>query len=180
MHLILNTVFFGTIRHLDRTTDKLLREKQLLEINCQSEFQRLPPRFRFDYKISKQFFFHLSKQFAKKNTAISYFCFVLIIRYLQLKISTTSGIHLSSYIPSTEWELIQAQAVIEYNPFDEEGGYSFVQFQIKIQRKSLYYIVNLILPCIMLSLVMLFGQYLPCNSGEGINFITKSLLVIEK
>ncbi|XP_075260606.1 neuronal acetylcholine receptor subunit alpha-10-like [Convolutriloba macropyga] len=85
----------------------------------------------------------------------------------QLKIVTTSGIHLSSYIPSTEWELIHAQAVIEYNPFDEEGGYSFVQFQLRIQRKSLYYIVNLILPCIMLSLVMLFGQYLPCNSGDA-------------
>ena len=93
------------------------------------------------------------------------FCFHSL--FVQLKIVTTSGIHLSSYIPSTEWELIHAQAVIEYNPFDEEGGYSFVQFQLRIQRKSLYYIVNLILPCIMLSLVMLFGQYLPCNSGKS-------------
>ena len=86
----------------------------------------------------------------------------------QVKIMTTSGIHLSSYIKSTEWDMVQAQALIQYSSFEEgEGGYSFVQFQFRIQRKALYYIVNLIMPCIMLSLVMLFGQYLPCNSGDA-------------
>ena len=33
--------------------------------------------------------------------------------------------------------------------------------------EALYYVVNLIMPCLMLTLVMLFGQYLPCNSGDS-------------
>ena len=82
--------------------------------------------------------------------------------------SKEEAVYLDDYIPSTEWQLDAAYTEVTYTTYVEgDGGYSFIKFQIAIRRKALYYIVNLIMPCMMLTLVMLFGQYLPCNSGDA-------------
>ncbi|XP_063710489.1 neuronal acetylcholine receptor subunit alpha-10-like isoform X2 [Symsagittifera roscoffensis] len=88
---------------------------------------------------------------------------------IQVNLTSTEGaIYLDDYIPSTEWQLLVAYTEVSYITYIEgDGGYSFVKFNIKMRRKALYYVVNLIMPCLMLTLVMLFGQYLPCNSGDS-------------
>ena len=47
-----------------------------------------------------------------------------------------------------------------------EDGQVFVQFTIKLERKPEYYVINFILPIVMLSLLDIATFVLPCDSGE--------------
>ncbi len=52
--------------------------------------------------------------------------------------------------------------------------YPFVMFEIHIRRRTLYFVFNLIFPCILISLMSLLGFLLPPDSSEKIglgNFI---------
>jgi len=48
-------------------------------------------------------------------------------------------------------------------------SYPSLFFHIWIERKSLYYIVNIIIPCVILSLLATFTFCVPPDSGEKIS-----------
>ena len=76
---------------------------------------------------------------------------------------------LQYYIPSTEWKLAHAEAMVDFSVFEQIGLYSHVHFTVTLERKPLHYVMNMIVPCIMLSLIMLFVQFLPSTSGEKLS-----------
>ena len=80
-----------------------------------------------------------------------------------------SGIDLSDYCKSTEWDLlaVPAKKYVKYYPCCEEP-YPDIKFNITIRRKTLFYTVNLILPCVAICSVTLLVFYIPANSGEKI------------
>lgn len=47
--------------------------------------------------------------------------------------------------------------------------YPDVTFTINISRKPLFYVVNLIVPCVMISMMSVLEFILPCNSGEKVS-----------
>jgi len=79
------------------------------------------------------------------------------------------GINLDDYYKSTEWDLlaVKSKKDMKYYPCCSEP-YADIKFNITIRRKTLFYAINLILPCVIICLVTLLVFYLPADSGEKI------------
>jgi nicotinic acetylcholine receptor len=77
------------------------------------------------------------------------------------------GIDLSDYYQSVEWDIlsIPAQKNIKYYDCCIEPYYD-IYFNITIRRKTLFYTVNLIIPCVNISFLSVLVFYLPSDSGE--------------
>ncbi|XP_076347952.1 neuronal acetylcholine receptor subunit alpha-10-like [Tachypleus tridentatus] len=81
----------------------------------------------------------------------------------------TSEVDLSNYVSNGEWELLEARIVrnvVYYSccvePFPD------VTITIVIRRKTLYYMYNVVMPCMMMSILTLLVFCLPPESGEKI------------
>ena len=77
------------------------------------------------------------------------------------------GIDMSDYYQSVEWDVlsIPAQKNIKYYVCCVEPYYD-IYFNITIRRKTLFYTVNLIIPCVNISFLSVLVFYLPSDSGE--------------
>jgi nicotinic acetylcholine receptor len=66
------------------------------------------------------------------------------------------GIDLGDYYRSTEWDLlaVPAKKYEKYYPCCEEP-YPDIKFNITIRRKTLFFTINLILPCVAICSVTL-------------------------
>ncbi|KAH7731108.1 CBN-ACR-21 protein [Aphelenchoides avenae] len=83
----------------------------------------------------------------------------------------------SNYMTSTEWHLhlIRAEkSFVVYSCCPEP--YPFVDVHIAIQRRPMFYVFNLILPCVLISGIALLGFYMPSDSGEKVTLGITSLL----
>lgn len=82
--------------------------------------------------------------------------------------STT--VDLSNYIKSGEWDLqnVYVQRNVKYYSCCPDEPFPDVFFYIYIRRRILYYLFNIIFPCIWLSILSLVGFWLPPDSGEKI------------
>ena len=87
------------------------------------------------------------------------------------------GIDIREYYRSVEWDLLEvpARKHIKYYPCCDEP-YPDITFNITLRRKTLYYTINLIIPCAALNMLVLLGFYLPCDSGEKISICISILL----
>ena len=54
--------------------------------------------------------------------------------------------------------------------------YIFINYFILIKRRPLFYLFNMVMPCILISMVALLGFYLPSESGEKISLGITTLL----
>ena len=71
-------------------------------------------------------------------------------------------IDISSYVTSNEWELIASpgrKTVVKYPCCPEP--YPDLTFVIVIQRIPIFYVIVLIIPCLLLSLLTLVSFWLP-------------------
>jgi nicotinic acetylcholine receptor len=77
------------------------------------------------------------------------------------------GIDMSDYYQSVEWDIlsIPAQKNIKFYDCCKEPFYD-IYFNITIRRKTLFYTVNLIIPCVNISFLSVLVFYLPSDSGE--------------
>lgn len=77
------------------------------------------------------------------------------------------GIDLSEYYINVEWDILRVPAerhVKVYACCPEP--YPDIFFYLKIRRKPLFYIVNLIIPCVGIFYLSILVFYLPAQSGE--------------
>lgn len=81
----------------------------------------------------------------------------------------SSGVDLSSYVPNGEWELLATRVInnVKYYPCCPEP-FPDVTFWFHLHRRTMYYILNVIIPCIFLSLLAIAGFLLPAESGEKV------------
>lgn len=93
------------------------------------------------------------------------------------KVRKDYAINLDEYYPSVEWDVLEVPAVkslIVYpccpEPFID------ITFYLHLRRKTLFYSVNLIIPCVSLSFLTVCTFYLPSDSGEKIS-LSISILV---
>ncbi|QQP40020.1 Uncharacterized protein FKW44_013919, partial [Caligus rogercresseyi] len=77
------------------------------------------------------------------------------------------GMDLQEYYISTEWDVMTVPAVRneKYYPCCEEP-YPDIIFYLTLRRKSLFYTVNVIIPCVGISFLSVLVFYLPSDSGE--------------
>ncbi|CAF1452300.1 unnamed protein product, partial [Didymodactylos carnosus] len=74
---------------------------------------------------------------------------------------------LDAYMENAEWHLIGFYAVRKATKYDCcQEKFPYVLFTIEIRRRTLYYIINIVVPCIMLSFMTILGFMLPPDSGE--------------
>ena len=84
-------------------------------------------------------------------------------------VNRTIDVDLSNYVENGEWELLSIKIernVVFYacckEPFPD------VTFIIHIRRRIIYYLYNVIFPCVMMSALTLLVFNLPPDSGEKI------------
>lgn len=87
------------------------------------------------------------------------------------------GADLSSFTRNGEWQLLSADAkknVVYYACCKEP--YPDLTFEIKIERRTLFYINNLVVPCIVLALLTATAFLFPPETGERISLTITILL----
>lgn len=88
-----------------------------------------------------------------------------------------NGIDLRDFYPSVEWDILEVSAhkKNKHYPCCPEP-YPDITFNITMKRKTLFHTVNLILPCVAISLLTVLVFYLPSDSGEKITLCISILL----
>ncbi|XP_064474752.1 neuronal acetylcholine receptor subunit alpha-10-like isoform X2 [Ornithodoros turicata] len=81
----------------------------------------------------------------------------------------TKAVDLTNYVPNGEWELLEARLVrnVVFYPCCPEP-FPDVTVTLVIRRKTLYYMYNVVMPCMMMSVLTLLVFCLPPDSGEKI------------
>ncbi|XP_043287870.1 acetylcholine receptor subunit alpha-like 2 [Venturia canescens] len=87
------------------------------------------------------------------------------------------GMDLREYYPSVEWDILSvpAERHERYYPCCAQP-YPDIFFNITLRRKTLFYTVNLIVPCVSISYLSVLAFYLPADSGEKIALCINILL----
>ncbi|XP_068622460.1 acetylcholine receptor subunit beta-like 2 isoform X1 [Battus philenor] len=87
------------------------------------------------------------------------------------------GIDLSEFYLSVEWDILEVPATRneEYYPCCPEP-FSDITFKLTMRRKTLFYTVNLIIPCVGLTFLTVLVFYLPSDSGEKISLCISILV----
>ncbi|XP_046452694.1 acetylcholine receptor subunit alpha-like isoform X3 [Daphnia pulex] len=87
------------------------------------------------------------------------------------------GMDLSEFYMSVEWDILEVPAVRSekfYTCCVEP--YLDITFNITMRRKTLFYTVNLIIPCMGISFLTILTFYLPSDSGEKVT-LSISILI---
>ncbi|XP_077996027.1 neuronal acetylcholine receptor subunit beta-4-like [Glandiceps talaboti] len=91
----------------------------------------------------------------------------------------SANIEQEDYWENGEWEIVEAPVerhAIRY-PCCEEV-YVDLTFTLILHRKPLFYIVTLVLPCFLISILTVFVFYIPSDSGEKITLCISVLLAL--
>jgi len=85
-------------------------------------------------------------------------------------VNRSDTLDISNYIESGEWELISVsfERIVGFYPCCPTEPYPSIVFTIHLRRRILYFLFNIIIPCIWLSIICLVGFWLPPDSGEKI------------
>uniref|UniRef100_T1IUC4 Uncharacterized protein n=1 Tax=Strigamia maritima TaxID=126957 RepID=T1IUC4_STRMM len=87
------------------------------------------------------------------------------------------GIDLREYYLSVEWDIMAVPAKKNEKFYSCcEEPYPDITFTITLRRKTLFYTVNLIIPCIGISYLSVLVFYLPVDSGEKVVLCISILL----
>lgn len=82
---------------------------------------------------------------------------------------------LSDYYPSVEWEIYEVPAKRHVRPYPNRvapgastSGYVDITYTVVLRRLPLFYMVNVVLPCVALLFLTILDFYLPSECGEKI------------
>ncbi|KAI6174218.1 Acetylcholine receptor subunit alpha-type unc-38 [Aphelenchoides besseyi] len=90
---------------------------------------------------------------------------------------SANGVDISEYYPSVEWDIMTLKARRSAKHYREsEGKFVDMTFELGLRRKSLFYTLNLLVPCISMAFLTLLVFYLPSESGEKVQ-LSISILV---
>lgn len=82
---------------------------------------------------------------------------------------------LSNYVFSGTWDLIGCPAYIVQNT---NKRYSEINYKIQLRRKTLFFTVNLLMPCVLISFLSVLTFYLPAHAQEKVTLCISILLAL--
>lgn len=85
------------------------------------------------------------------------------------------GIITSEYVVSSEWDLFRTSKEMNKGHY-KNSDYDVITYEIVLTRRPLYYVFNVLFPCFILVITILFSFFLPPESGERISLIMTLLL----
>jgi nicotinic acetylcholine receptor len=85
-------------------------------------------------------------------------------------ISTHESADLDLYVDNSEWELLSVslEKKVERTATTNSEPRVDLTYTLHIRRRTFYYIFNIIVPCVMLSVLTLLTFWLPTTSGEKV------------
>lgn len=87
------------------------------------------------------------------------------------------GIDLSEFYLSVEWDIMAVPARRKEKFYSCcEEPFPDITFNITLRRKTLFYTVNLIIPCVAISFLSVLVFYLPSDSGEKVTLCISILV----
>ncbi|KAF7266381.1 hypothetical protein GWI33_020280 [Rhynchophorus ferrugineus] len=141
---------------------------------------RPPAIYKSSCEIDVEYFPFDEQTCVMKFGSWTYDGFQVDLRHVdELKGSKTVdiGIDLTEFYTSVEWDILEVPAVRNekfYTCCDEP--YLDITFNITMRRKTLFYTVNLIIPCMGISFLTVLVFYLPSDSGEKVSLSISILL----
>lgn len=88
-------------------------------------------------------------------------------------------VDLNDYVKSGTWDIIACPGDHEaVRNGSEKHQKSQIKFTLKIRRKTLFYTVNLIIPCVLISFLSVCVFYLPTDAGEKMTMCISILLAL--
>ncbi|XP_020667153.3 acetylcholine receptor subunit delta [Pogona vitticeps] len=84
----------------------------------------------------------------------------------------------AAFTENGEWEIIHRPARKNVDPSvpRESNKYQDITFYLIIKRKPLFYIINIITPCILIAFMTILVFYLPADCGEKVTLVISILL----
>nr|XP_054764959.1 neuronal acetylcholine receptor subunit alpha-10-like [Lytechinus pictus] len=75
------------------------------------------------------------------------------------------------YRSDGEWDMIGLTTVTNQQTYPDSPGISYydVTYTIHLRRRAMYYVFNLLVPCILIASITLLGFLLPVDSGEKVS-----------
>ena len=80
---------------------------------------------------------------------------------------------LSNYVYSGTWDLMECPAFISTTK-----KYSEIKYRITLRRKTLFFTVNLLTPCVLISFLSVLTFYLPADAQEKVTLCISILLAL--
>ena len=87
-------------------------------------------------------------------------------------------VDLSDYVSSGTWDIIACPGKNEVVVGGDGYRHAWITFTLKIRRKTLFYTVNLIIPCVLISFLSVCVFYLPADAGEKMTMCISILLAL--
>ncbi|KAI1712800.1 neurotransmitter-gated ion-channel ligand binding domain-containing protein [Ditylenchus destructor] len=97
--------------------------------------------------------------------------------YLETIWVVNEGIDLSDYYPSVEWDILRVPGKRHEKRYPCcESPFIDLTYEIYLRRKTLFYTVNLMIPCVGISFLTALVFYLPSDGGEKISLCISILI----
>ncbi|XP_056266124.1 neuronal acetylcholine receptor subunit beta-2 [Pseudoliparis swirei] len=89
---------------------------------------------------------------------------------------TSDFASLDDFTPSGEWDIVSLPARKNEDP--DDATYLDITYDFVIKRKPLFYTINLIIPCVLISSLAILVFYLPSDCGEKMTLCISVLLAL--
>ncbi|XP_014662720.1 PREDICTED: acetylcholine receptor subunit beta-like 1 [Priapulus caudatus] len=88
-------------------------------------------------------------------------------------------IDLNDYVYSGTWDLIDCPSeIIIENGTNGDPPKEYMYYSLQIRRKTLFYTINLVMPCVSLAMLSMIVFYLPSDCGEKMTLAISLLLAL--
>ena len=73
-----------------------------------------------------------------------------------------------------EWELVGVTTeILDRTKVQRSGNFPFLVFNLHLKRQSLFYVVHLLVPFVMLMIIGVLVFFMPSESGEKVRSVAK-------